>query len=48
VKLWWFDADRGDLVGDPIESRFDPKTGRLTGRLAERLADPPRGKSVAR
>jgi hypothetical protein len=48
VKLWWFDADRGDLIGDPIQSRFDPKTGRLTGGLAERLADPPRAKSVAR
>ena len=48
VKLWWFDADRGDLVGEPIESRFDPKTGRLTGRLAERLGDPPRAKSVTR
>jgi hypothetical protein len=44
VKLWWFDADRGDLIGDPIESRFDPKTG----RLAERLTDPPRARSVAR
>jgi hypothetical protein len=36
VKLWWFDADRGALVGDPIESRFDPKTG----HLADRLPDP--------
>jgi len=44
VRLWWFDADRGDLIGDPIESRFDPKTG----RLAQRLIDPTRGKSVAR
>jgi PEGA domain len=33
IKLWWFDADRGDLIGDPIESRFDLETGRLTGRL---------------
>jgi hypothetical protein len=33
VKMWWFDADRGDLIGDaPIESRFDAKTGRLTGK----------------
>jgi len=28
VKMWWFDADRGDLVGGPVESRLDPKTGR--------------------
>jgi len=26
--MWWFDADRGDLVGEPVESRLDPKTGR--------------------
>ncbi|HET6150628.1 MAG TPA: PEGA domain-containing protein [Polyangia bacterium] len=44
VRLWWFDSDRGDLVGDPIESHFDPRTG----RLAERLTDFARGKSVAR
>jgi len=35
VKLWWFDADRGDLIGDPIESRFDPKTGHLSQRLGD-------------
>jgi hypothetical protein len=29
VKMWWFDADRGDLVGAPVESRFDPKTGNV-------------------
>ena len=34
VKLWWFNADRGDLVGDPIEARFDPKTGHMSERLA--------------
>jgi hypothetical protein len=30
VKMWWFDADRGDLVGAPIESPFDAKTGKCT------------------
>jgi len=33
VKLWWFDSDRGDLMGDPMESRFDPKTGKIAGKL---------------
>jgi hypothetical protein len=41
VKLWWFDSDRGDLIGEPIESRFDPKTGKLAGKLNAKLADPP-------
>jgi hypothetical protein len=31
VKVWWFDADRGELVGAPVESRLDPKTGRWAG-----------------
>jgi hypothetical protein len=30
VKMWWFDAERGDLVGAPIESPFDAKTGKCT------------------
>ena len=38
VKLWWFDADRGDLQGDPIESRFDPKTGKMSGQPSDQKA----------
>jgi hypothetical protein len=45
VKVWWFDADRGDLIGDPVESRFDPQTGRLLGRGPARAADPAPAKS---
>jgi hypothetical protein len=44
VKLWWFDADRGDLLDDPIESRFDPKTGHLIGQLT----GPPPDQAAAR
>lgn len=40
VKLWWFDSDRGDLMGDPIESRFDPKTGKIAGKLNAKLGSP--------
>ena len=45
VKVWWFDADRGDLIGDPVESRFDPQTGRLMGRGLGRAAEPAPTKS---
>jgi hypothetical protein len=34
VKMWRFDADRGDLVGGPVESRLDPKTGRWVAATA--------------
>jgi hypothetical protein len=37
VKLWFFDSDRGDLMGDPIESRFDPKTGKIAGKLNAKM-----------
>ena len=37
VKLWWFDSDKGDLMGDPIESRFDPKTGKISGKLNAKM-----------
>ena len=37
VKLWWFDSDRGDLMGDPIESRFDPQTGKIAGKLNAKM-----------
>jgi hypothetical protein len=51
VKLWWFDSDRGDLIDDPVESPFDPQSGKLTGKLKEETTgkllrssakDPPR------
>ncbi len=29
VKIWFFDADRGDLAGEPIHSPFDPATGKV-------------------
>ena len=50
VRLWWFDADRGDLVGVPMESRFDPKTGQMTGEMTGQMTGPrggtPRATSV--
>ncbi len=41
VKLWWFDSDRGDLMGDPIESRFDPKTGKIASKLNAKMNTTP-------
>ena len=40
VKLWWFDSERGDLMGDPIESRFDLKTGKIFSKLNAKLDAP--------
>jgi hypothetical protein len=37
VKLWFFDAERGAVTGAPIESPFDPDTGRVAA-LAKRTA----------
>jgi hypothetical protein len=41
VKLWWFDSERGDLMGEPIESRFDPKTGKIAGKLNAKMNTTP-------
>ena len=44
VRISFFDAERGAMAEAPVESRFDPATGRvaaLANRGASRLAAPP-------